>query len=256
MLTIREEQLMVFEQAALGQFRDRMAIYGRELAPELYSILEKEPFRAALEQAIDRAGHYGFTNRGPIRIYVELTLFCGSDFDTDPLYSSIGKILMSDASQMMRAELMHQEYARYLDKVCGPDNINVHNSWSRLLGLARRQDMYSSDGLKPNIVQELSQVFPERADYVGEESLLALIHEARAEARALGSSASHAVDALSRLKFVFGHGCARDPFYPWISRTLLDARVADSAARTARIERKMFTWLEHALTRPRQTVET
>ena len=49
------------------------------------------------------------------------------------------------------------------------------------------------------------------------------------------------------LMFAFGHGCANDPLYPWIANTLRDERIADSAARADRLERKALTWLNHVL---------
>ena len=45
----------------------------------------------------------------------------------------------------------------------------------------------------------------------------------------------------------FGHGCADDPLYPWIERTLNDQAIIDAPARAKRLEKKAITWLEHVL---------
>ena len=49
------------------------------------------------------------------------------------------------------------------------------------------------------------------------------------------------------LMLAFGHGCADDPLYPWIARTLQDEAITDPAARAKRLEKKALTWLEHVL---------
>ena len=49
------------------------------------------------------------------------------------------------------------------------------------------------------------------------------------------------------LMLAFGHGCADDPLYPWIARTLQDEAITDGAARATYLEAKALTWLEHVL---------
>jgi hypothetical protein len=251
MLTIREDQLEVLERAALRHFEDEMAAYSRELSPALCRTLEERQLRVALKQAMDRAGRYGFTNRGPMRLYIELMFFCGSDFDTDPQYPAIGELLRSTADQMDRAERIHDGYLDYLDRVAGPDNINVLEAEKTLAAFARASPTFSWDGLEATILQEIVRAFPLRAAYVGEESLVALVGEARADAKKHDFSTPRTVVLLTTLKFAFGHGCTNDPLYPWISRTLKDERIVSAAARAARLERKAMIWLDHVLARPR-----
>jgi hypothetical protein len=49
------------------------------------------------------------------------------------------------------------------------------------------------------------------------------------------------------LMFAFGHGCTRDPLYPWISHTLADEKIVSPAARAERLEKKARTWLDHVI---------
>lgn len=252
MLTIREGQLQIFEQEALRRFEDEMAAYSKELSPTLCRILGEKQLRVALRQAIDRGARYGFTNRGPLRLYIELMFFCGSDFDTDPQYPAIGELLQTRADQMDRAERIHQGYIDYLDRVSGPDNINVRNALEVLSAYARARHAFSVDELEATVLREMNRAFPLRAAYVGEQGLLALIHEARADAHAHGLPTSRTVVLLATLKFAFGHGCTNDPLYPWISRTLKDERIVGSNERSDRLERKAITWLDHVLARPQE----
>jgi hypothetical protein len=255
MLTIRGEQLNVLEQAALRRFEDEIAVYSKELSPTLCRILGEKQLRVALRQAMDRAALYGFTNRGPMRLYIELAFFCGSDFDTDPQYPAIGELLRSSADQMQRAERIHEGYLDYLEGVSGPGNINVREALEALFAYAREQHAFYWDGLETTILRETNLLFPLRSAYVGEDGILGLVHEARAEAEKYGLGTARSVVLLTILKFAFGHGCTNDPLYPWISRTLKDGRIVSASARAARLERKAITWLGHVLARPRQGTE-
>ena len=104
MLKIRPTQMIVFEKASLRRFEDEMVVHSKEFTPRLYEVLGEEQLRVALRQAMKRADTYGFTNRGPIRLYIELMFLYGSDFDTDPQYPAIGKVLKAPGDQMKRAE--------------------------------------------------------------------------------------------------------------------------------------------------------
>jgi hypothetical protein len=247
MLQIREEQMVVFEQAALRRFEDEMVVHSKEFSPELCEIIGDEQLRVALRQAMARAARYGFTYRGPIRLFIEMMFLCGSAFDTDPQYPAWGKVLRSSDDQMHRAEQIREGFLDYLEGVSGPGAENVRKALRDLLIFARRPLTLSRNDFVAGILQEMAGIFPQKVAYVGEEALTALIHEGVAEARKYGLATVRAEAMVVVLMFAFGHGCTYDPLYPWISRTLRDARIIDSAARAARLEKKALTWLEHVV---------
>ncbi len=249
MLSIRPAQMRVFEEAARRRFEDEMVIHSQEFTPELSETIGEEQLRVALRQAIRRAGDYGFTNRGPVRLYLELTFLHGSDFDTDPQYPTIARILRSPTDQMERADRIYARVLDYQQKVSGPEAMNTRQALVDLLVFAKKPVTFTSSNCVPVLLREMHAIFPQKAAYVGDEGLKALIHAGQTEAR------KHHLpirgEALCvTLMFAFGHGCANDPLYPWISRTLRDERIVDGAARAERLEKKAVTWLEHVLASP------
>ena len=92
MLQIRKEQMLVFEQDALRRFEDEMVVHSTDFSP-LCEVIGEGQLRVALRRAMARAGGYGFTYRGPIRLFIELMFLCGSAFDTDPQYPCGGEDL-------------------------------------------------------------------------------------------------------------------------------------------------------------------
>ena len=146
---------------------------------------------------------------------------------------------------------MYLALVEYLDKVCGAGNRNVEVALENLLAFAR-QPVSFPHGFGAGMLGEIAQLFPEKAGYVGEAGLKALILEAVAEVRRYHFTTQRHGALLVALMFAFGHRCTQDPLYPWIARTLHDERIVDPAARAERLEKKAVTWLGHVLARRRE----
>jgi hypothetical protein len=240
-----------FEQAARRQFEEEMVAHSKNFSPELCEVIGDEHLRVAVRSAMARAEGFGFTNRGPVRLFIEMMFLRGSAFDTDPQYPAVGAVLRASGDQMQRAQQIHEGQLDYLEKVSGPGAANMQRAVSELLAFFRMPATLSNDFVA-GMLQEMSRVFPQKAAYVGEAGLRALIDEGMAEARRYRFETSRQVALLVMLKFKFGHGCTDDPLYPWIARTLRDEKIVDPAARAARLEKKAVTWLEHVVARNEQ----
>lgn len=255
MTVIRTEQMKLFEQAALRQFEEEMMIHSKSFSARLCEVIGDEQLRVALRSAMTKADGYGFTNRGPLRLYIEMMFLCGSAFDTDPQYPALGQVLRASGDQMQRAEQIHQGFLDYLEKVSGPGAANVRKALSDLLEFVRMPVAYSND-FETSMLHEMNRIFPLKAAYVGETALKGLIEEGIAEARQYQFDTERQAALLVVLKFSFGHGCTDDPLYPWISRTLRDERTINPAGRAERLENKAITWLEHVVARNEQGSQT
>lgn len=247
-MIIRAEQMSAFEQAAASQFEAEMVAHSKNFSPPLCEVIGDDQLRFALRSAITRAEQYGFTYRGPVRLFIEMMFLCGSAFDTDPQYPAVGAVLRDSADQMHRAEQIHELCLDNLGKVAGPGAANVRKALSDLLTYARTPLVFSNDFVA-DMLQAMHRVFPQKAAYVGDSRLKALVEEGIAEARRYGFDTARQRALLVVLKFAFGHGCTDDPLYPWIARTLKDERIIDASARAARLEKKAVTWLEHVVAR-------
>jgi hypothetical protein len=256
MLVIRQEQTAAFRQAGLAAFEDEMVGHSKQFAPKICAVIGDEQLRLVVRRAMARADGYGFTNRGPIRLYVEMTFLRGGAFDTDPQYAQVGEALRASAPQMERAQRIHEGAVDYHRRVSGRKNENVHRALERLLAFTGEPFTLTADGLETQMLQELQRIFPEKAAYVGDEALTTLIGASAAKARAYRFPAVRGEALLAALAFGFGHGCTDDLLYPWIARTLKDDKIVDPAARAARLEKKAITWLEHVVAWNREGAET
>ena len=239
----------ILNQAAERRFRQEMLEHSKAFAPELCDVIGDRQVQAANAAALERARGYGFSNCGPLRLFIELTLLLGSGFDTDPQYATIAAPLICEGDEMERAEQIHLRYLSYYHQVTGVDGENVDQSLERLLLLSTAHiDFSLSFGLSW-ICEDLRHVFPEKVAYMGETAAELLLSEAYTASREHHLTSGRGESLMTALMFTFGHHCHTDMLYPWIDRTLSDPMIKDADARTDRLERKAMTWLRHVISR-------
>ncbi|TVQ93806.1 MAG: hypothetical protein EA400_01905 [Chromatiaceae bacterium] len=250
MLQMRREQMDAFGAAARRGFEQQMLVHLAEFSPPLFRAVGPEPLRLAIRLGMERAAGYGFTTRGPVRLWLESALLFGSFFDTDPQYPQIGALLADadQAPEMARAERLYAWIKDYRARVAGPDDAYTLRALGNLAALARQPLDWPPEHVVPALLAEITTAYPEKADFVGQEALTALIRKAMAGARAQHFTNSRGMALVLVLMLAFGHGCGADPLYPWIARTLRDPVITDPAARAQRLEKKALTWLRHVLT--------
>ena len=249
MLVIRQEQMDVFRAAALRSFEDEMVEHLAGFSPPLFKTVGEEQMRQAIRLGMERANGHGFTYRGPVRLYLELMLLFGSHFDTDPQYPWAAQILTKQDSppQMQRAERLYDTVMDYREKVAGPEDAYALRALRNIAAFARQPLTLSADDFVPTMLHEIALIYPEKAAYVGDQSLSALIRKAVDGARIQRFSTTRGMALVVVLMVAFGHGCGADPLYPWIARTLRDEMMTDPEAKANRLEKKALTWLDHVL---------
>ncbi len=251
-MIIRQAQVEELGKYTLHAFEDEMVAHLAEFSPPLFKVIKEEQMREVVRFGINRADGHGFTLRGTIRLYLELILLYGSHFDTDPQYPWAGAILAdkNSSAEMQRAEKLFDKTLEYQEKVSGPEAVNTRNALSELLVFARKPTTMSPNNFTAEMQQEMRRIFPQKAEYIGEDGLIKLIQKGDAAAQNYRFPTVRGKVLLTALMFAFGHGCTNDLLYPWIERTLRDEKIVDPAARAERLEKKALTWLEHVLALP------
>lgn len=247
MLTIRHDQMKAFEQAARAAFEREMIAHCKLFSPRVCETINDEQLSSAVHSAIERAQLYGFTNRGPIRLFVEMVCLLGSAFDTDPQYLTLSAPLRGTGNEMLRADELHMRQTAYHEVVSGPKGLHERNSLTNLRLLAQIPIDSSMENFDEFMLRLLWMTYPEKAECIGEGSILALISNGRAKSESFNLYEVREQALITTLMFTFGHGCTNDPLYPWINRTLEDVRVSSAALRAGRLEKKALTWLNQVI---------
>jgi hypothetical protein len=249
MLKIRKAQLDAFADAAALQFETSMVGHSLEFAPPLCSVLGPEQTRVAVRRALEQARAHGFTNQGPAKLFVECMLLFGSDFATDPQYPWIIEALAdgNPETQKERASRLFVGVGAYQEAVLGPGDEHTLRALQKLRDLAGREFRIRRETLHDNMFRAITQVYPEKAKFAGDQAVANLIASGVETAAACDLPEGRGQVLVVVLMFAFGHGCFADPLYPWIGNTVRDSRIIDAAARAKRLEQKALTWLDRVL---------
>ncbi len=237
----------MFEQDSWKRYKDEMVLHCREFSPELCQVLENDQLHVAVRNAMSRAANHGFTNRGPIRLFIEMMLLFGTGFDNDPQYPRFMQILAGENDQMIRADQLYNEVVQYQKEVSGDNGVNTMKAYRRLLSLSSRTMHFSEDSFQPDMIHGMAEVFPEKASYLGVNALGNLIRKGTGIAAGAGIPMGRGHALLVWLMYMMGHECCSDPLYPWISATLNSQGMKDAETRTHRLEQKCITWLNQVL---------
>ncbi|MRG98039.1 hypothetical protein [Polyangium spumosum] len=246
MLKISQNQIQAFEASAQRSFEEEMTSHIRTFAPRRCREIDDGQLRMAVRDGINRARVYEFTNKGPIRLFLETMLLFGAHFDTDPQYPVFASQLSASTDQMVRAERIYDEIVAYQSVVLGQGSRNLRDALAALIDLARSSGARVDD-FDANMLQALASSFPKKAAYVGRERLQGLIRRGRVEASGYGLHGARAQTILVTAMFALGHGISRDWLYPAVQQALADMSVRDTSALAERFESTLLLLLERTL---------
>jgi plasmid stability protein len=247
MLRIREEQVAVFEQAALRNFEDRMVAHLRDFAPTHSRLLTEDEMRVVIRHGMKQAESHGFTSERSIRIYTELMLMLGSSFDIDPQLPWAAELLKDDermTDEVTRLDRLQERAWAYVDEVL-PDfgNAGDESGPKSFIEQIRQLMRERDEILQPTAAAEfyertiaqLKQTLPRKCELLGEQSLRRLVNQGVELARSYNISSERGCAFFVAGRFMLGSGFYKDPQLPWITRILNDQAISDQKERVDRL---------------------
>lgn len=249
MLIIRDEQIKIFKKTALRNFENNMIEHLHEFAPDHSKSLGKKGVRKIIQLGIRQAKKYGFTNRGPVKFYIELMFMLGSFFDIDCQIQWANRILTDPdiMDQAERADALFDKTMDYVEKVAGPQREYAIASLTH----AREQhfqDLCRIQGdLEPFMITRLKANFPEKCQYIGDKALKNLIRHGREQAEEYAVSGNTGTIIFTSFMFMSGQGFAKDPLFPWAGETLNDEMISEPEKKMERLHSKGITYISQVL---------
>lgn len=251
MLRITHRQRQGFDQQSRERFVTEMVDHLGPRSPLHLKVLGDEGLRRAIRFGIDRAAARGYTQRGPVRLWLELMLLFGGRFDEDPLVPAEVRPLLTCRDpdrQLPISRDLQAEACLWIRRIAGPGNAHTRQALARVHELVERNWAPRPDDLVEQLLGAIGWAHPHQFELLGAEPHRRLIEGALEQARALGIGTLQGQTLFPVLAFLVGAGFARDPLYPWISATLADAEASNPDERAARLDRRARTYLRHVIT--------
>ncbi len=247
MLTIRRAQMLTFEQAAQRRFEDRSLAHLRAVAPTHCEAVGEDGLRRLCRLALQRASGHGLGSRGAVRLYLDLMVMFGCDFDTDPQYPWAASVLAGGdgPDPMARAERLHGAAMDYAARVFGRDYEQEKAALRRVAALAPEAWLAPELRACGPWIRQMEKLYPEKVREVGTAALDALFQKAGPASASWGPPPNVGTAIMAGLMFAFGHGVRSDPQFAWVSASGARAD-ADPEAGTRRLLRRAMTYLSLA----------
>jgi hypothetical protein len=250
-LQIRREQVAVFDRIALGKFEDELLAHLKTFAGRHCEIIGDEGTRQVIQLGLRNSAKYGFTLRGPIRLYVELMFMFGSYFDTDLQHPWAAEALrdprFEPQMEMFRADTLHQKMMDYLAAVSGPGHQYTLKALRETRNMASEPFSPTAANLLPQLEKRMQAAYPEKCAWLGEEKVRAVLQQGIEVGRSKRVTTIRGMTLFGVLAFALGHRFAEDPLYPWIANTLEGASKATPSTRAERLEAKALLYLDRVL---------
>jgi hypothetical protein len=244
-MIIRQNQIQSFQKAALQNFEDQMVAHTSEFAPRHALILGEAGLREVVQLGMLRARTHGFTLRGPVRLYIELILLLGAEFDSDPQYPwARAAIDQRDTqNQMARASLLYERTMEYLVKVGGPNNEYARGAFRRLQATGLEGLVGEGPTIETSLLRGMHKAYPQKCEYVGKPALEEIIRHGTAIAKKYGASSDIETALFVAMMFAMGHGFDSDPQHPWVAKALRNPSGSDPHRVIQHLRRKAEIYL-------------
>jgi len=131
--------------------------------------------------------------------------------------------------------------------VSGSESVYVLEALRKIAFFIQQPPPLSPENFIPDRMREITNIYPQKAAYVGNEGLEALIRKGIGGAQRQCFTSVRGVTLIFMLIFAFGHGCGNDPLYPWIANTLKGDSAPTPEAKATLLEKNALIWLDHVL---------
>ncbi len=239
-MIIRKEQMEAADLLGLeGYLLDHL----RRFARDHVEAIDNKSLQQFVRLGMRNAASFGWKKRGPVEFFLEVMVMLGSEFHTDPQYPWAAASLSASMGEMEGADHLHEKVMKYYDAVLGPGLCYEAEAIKRLLAFDYVSDHRLSRTDESGIHRLLEWAFPQKYCFVGNPAIGALIDGAQASCARLGIEKT-GLALVAGMLFCFGHGCFRDPQYPWIAASMQ----LEGATKEAGLYRVFMRYLREALT--------
>lgn len=247
-MLIRRRQIDAFDRVPAG-FEFELADHIAHSTPWHAQELGEAGTRHVARLGLERASRYGFTQRATVRLFVEMMFMLGSDFDTDPQFPWLRRLLVDAAVQdeVVRADHLWEDMMSFVQATVGAEAVLTRHALQRMRAESFYGPSASAPGFPDDAIQRLRSLYPERCDFADTDTLHSVVASGITIANHYKVSSGAGTLLFIVLTFMLGHGFARDAQFPWIETILHDESAPQPEHRAERLFRKSMAYIDGVL---------
>jgi len=251
MLTIRKEQMAVFEAAGQEKFETSMVEHVQQYFPNHFRIAGEPVIRQVVRYGIGRARQYDFASERDISLYLTVMFMLGSNFDTDFMYPWAGQILQGENDPSQRADQLADTALDVVQEIAGPENRSINRAivtFHKELPGFRKIGM--ADDYSQYLKATLKSIHPKKYEILGDRIIAMLINDGITKASSYKIGTESGFTLLIAMMFFMGSLIDREPFLPWLSAILNDESTTGRSSMEDRLFGEVTVFLEKWLEKP------
>ncbi|CAN5609805.1 hypothetical protein BH10BAC3_BH10BAC3_34970 [soil metagenome] len=224
MLTIRRAQFKAFEVVKPVIFIPIMIKRLAEKFPALAQLIGEEGLIKIIEAGIIKSKQYGIEIAYETGVFIEMSVFFGSAFDTDPLLKWAGEILKSKLSSPGEKIIsLASEAMEFMNRTIADEMIYPVPQFNKIINTSFQELVIAFEHASQSEFSNfLKKCWPEKFNLLKPEDLDLLFSLSSGRADDYNFKSNEAKYYYTLLMFLLGHRFDMDPQYPWIVELLND----------------------------------
>lgn len=114
-----ENQVSVLKSLSIENYISEVVGHCEILFPLLISSQKNDSLRSCIKKGVIFSNECGYTQRGPVRLYIDMMIMLGSHFESDPLFQSFKINRQEGIAQIETSVVLYAFLNNYLTKVHG-----------------------------------------------------------------------------------------------------------------------------------------
>lgn len=223
-ISIRKQQMEVFEQAAIWNSENRMLERLKSDFPKIYPSLGEAGARDLIRNGLEQAKGYGITTERGLNRYINLMVMVGSGFAIDPQLPWAAETLKDETlvDEGVRVDQLYERANQYLDRVGGPNGKHIAAAVRRIQDERIDVEQPAAGGFISLMVPTLKRLFPEKCSYLGDDILRHLVLNGIKSAKSYGITGERGFAVYVGMMLMLGSSFDTDPQFRWAAQILKD----------------------------------
>ena len=206
-----ENQVLLLEELSLANYISEITEHCRIIFPGLMPLFDRESLRKYFSHVINLAKQSDYTQRGPVRLYIDMTIMFGVRFEYDPLYRWLNNNIDHALPQLEKSMANYLLVDQYTSAICGMDCVFFDESHANFQSLSINSlPSHVIDGGK-KLHELLMRIYPQRYKIVGENAIDKLI--ALSDIHSKNYDMKNESDKTYLIVIMFLFGCEFDKDY-------------------------------------------
>lgn len=175
MIEFSDNQVNILKSISTENYIGEIIEHCEIMFPLLISLYVKDDFRSCIQQSIVLAKKASYTQRGPVRLYIDMMIMLGSDFEKEPLFHSFRIKDQKELPQIERSMNLYTLLNNYIVEVYGENGCFFKKSVEAFKGFRTKNYFVKISSGNEELHELLRGIYPQRYDFAGYDAVNNLI---------------------------------------------------------------------------------